>query len=78
MGDCMANNNLGFKAIVQITNKDYYTYTHSVNAGLYCMTYGLKAEMPREDVRQLGLGGMLHDLGKAQIPREIINKNGHL
>ena len=28
MEDCISDNNVGFKAISQITNKDYYTYTH--------------------------------------------------
>lgn len=78
MEDCISDNNVGFKAISQITNKDYYTYTHSVNVGLYCMTFGVKLKMGRDDVRELGLGGMLHDVGKAEIPHELINKNGAL
>lgn len=78
MEECMSTADTGFGSIAQIANKDYYTHTHSVNVGLYCMTYGLKAGMGREDARQLGLGGMLHDVGKSKIPESIINKNGGL
>ena len=78
MDDCMQKNAVGFHAIAQITNKDYYTYTHSVNVGLYCMTFGIKSKMNAEIVRQLGLGGMLHDVGKSKIRTELINKDGKL
>lgn len=78
MDDCLHQDDLGFYMISQILHKDYYTYTHSVNVGLYCMTYGLKVNMGPDDARELGLGGMLHDVGKAYVPNEIINKNGVL
>jgi len=78
MEDCLSTADAGFGAIAKITNKDYYTYTHSVNVGLYCMTFGVKNKMPGEEIRSLGLGGMLHDVGKAQVDTAIINKNGRL
>lgn len=78
MDECLSKNVIGFHAISQITNRDYYTYTHSVNVGLYCMTFGIKSKMNPEVVRQLGLGGMLHDVGKSKIRPEIINKDGKL
>lgn len=78
MEDCMSSHDVSFGAVSQIVNKDYYTYTHSVNVGLYCMTFGVKCEMGRGDIRDLGLGGMLHDVGKSKVPRDILNKNGKL
>lgn len=78
MDDCMAKTEVGFSAISQITNKDYYTYTHSVNVGLYCMTFAVKCKMKKEDIKQLGLGGMLHDVGKSKVRADLINKNGKL
>lgn len=78
METCMSDESFGFYALTKITNKDYYTYSHSVNVGLYCMTYGIKTKMGPNDTRDLGLGGMLHDIGKSQIPAELINKNGSL
>lgn len=78
MEQCLSSVETGFYGIAQITNKDYYTYTHSVNVGLYCMTYAIKVKMNSNDARDLGLGGMLHDVGKSKIDIGILNKNGRL
>jgi HD-GYP domain-containing protein (c-di-GMP phosphodiesterase class II) len=78
MEDCLSTADAGFAGISQITSKDYYTHTHSVNVGLYCMTFGTKVGLPKDDVKQLGLGGMLHDVGKSKIDTALINKNGKL
>jgi len=78
MEKCMSDNKLGFHGLSKIMEKDYYTYTHSINVGLYCMTFALKIGMPADEVHELGLGGMLHDVGKSQLPQEIINKKGTL
>ena len=78
MEQCLSDNDAGFHSISMITNKDYYTYTHSVNVGLYCLAYGLKTKMGPIDTRDLGLGGMLHDVGKSKIDADLINKNGKL
>ena len=45
MEECMTTAEAGFHGISEITSKDYYTYTHSVNVGLYCMTFGVKSKM---------------------------------
>ncbi len=78
METCMAQKEFGVKGLLKILTKDYYTYTHSINVGLYCMTYGIETKMSQEDIRGLGLGGMLHDVGKSKIAREILNKDGKL
>ena len=78
MEECFQDYDIGFYGISKITNKDYYTYTHSVNVGLYCMTYGVKINMKHDEIRTLGLGGMLHDVGKSKISAGILNKKGLL
>ena len=78
MEKCMEGNKLGIYGLSKIMEKDYYTYTHSINVGLYCMFFALKIGMPADEVHELGLGGMLHDVGKSEIPKEIINKKGTL
>jgi HD-GYP domain-containing protein (c-di-GMP phosphodiesterase class II) len=78
MDECLSSSEVGFYGIAKITNKDYYTYTHSVNVGLYCMTYGIKSHMSPNDIKDLGLGGMLHDVGKSKIDAELLNKKGRL
>lgn len=78
MDNCMASTDVGFATISRVTSRDYYTYTHSVNVGLYCMTFGVKCKMPKTVIKELGIGGMLHDVGKAELDPELINKNGKL
>lgn len=78
MEECLSTAGAGFAGISKISSKDYYTHTHSVNVGLYCMTFGTKVGLPRDDVKQLGLGGMLHDVGKSRIDTSLINKVGKL
>ncbi len=69
---------LGFFVVTNILSKDYFTYTHSVNVGVYCMSYGLQIDMPHEEALELGIGGMLHDVGKSKIPPLILNKKTKL
>jgi HD-GYP domain-containing protein (c-di-GMP phosphodiesterase class II) len=78
MEKCLSDNKLGFHGLSKIMEKDYYTYTHSINVGLYCMSFALKIGMPADEVHELGLGGMLHDVGKSKLPQDIINKKGAL
>jgi HD-GYP domain-containing protein (c-di-GMP phosphodiesterase class II) len=66
--------------IGQLSFHDFYTYDHSINVSMYSITF-LKAIRPsstKEEVVQAGLGGLLHDLGKINIPTSIINNPGKL
>lgn len=59
---------------------DFYTYDHSINVSMYCITI-YKAINPKASRNQLihaGLGGLLHDLGKIKIPTHILNNPGNL
>jgi len=66
--------------LMMLTNQDYYTYTHSINVGIYAvsMTRKMLPNLSEKDLKTLGLGYFLHDLGKAKIPNSIINKKGPL
>ena len=66
--------------LMMITNQDYYTYTHSINVGIYAILMTRKAlpSISETELKTLGLGFFLHDLGKANIPNSIINKRGPL
>ncbi len=66
--------------LMMITSQDYYTYTHSINVGIYgiSMMRKTKPSISEAELKTLGLGFFLHDLGKARIPNTIINKQGPL
>ncbi len=57
---------------------DYYTYTHSVNVAVLAVGLGVAVELKRDDIEKLGMGAMLHDIGKSAVPAEILNKQGKL
>ncbi|UCD37023.1 MAG: DUF3391 domain-containing protein, partial [Fidelibacterota bacterium] len=67
-------------ALTQITSHDYYTYTHSVNVGMYGVLLAKAAlgDQADHDMNELGAGFFLHDLGKCEVPSYIINKPGRL
>jgi len=64
--------------LLNLKNYDYYTYIHSVNVGVLSIGLGIQIGMDRDNLYKLGIGAMLHDIGKSQIPHEILNKQGKL
>ncbi len=68
------------QCMAQITSHDYYTYTHSVNVGMLSVLIAKSVFKGSYDhnMRELGAGFFLHDLGKCDIPLELINKAGRL
>jgi HD-GYP domain-containing protein (c-di-GMP phosphodiesterase class II) len=58
------------------TIKDYddYTYTHSVNVAVLSLCLGNRIGLSRTSLERLGICGLFHDLGKVEIPREIVAK----
>ncbi len=63
-------------ALTQITSHDYYTYTHSVNVGMLSilLSKAVFANTDMHDMQELGAGFFLHDLGKCNVPPQLINK----
>lgn len=61
-----------------IRSFDDYTFFHSVNVTVISITIGMTLFYPRNKLLDLGLGVLLHDIGKTQIPLGILNKPGKL
>lgn len=61
-----------------IHTTDHYLYTHSFNVCLYTLTLGMAAGYSREDLFTLGMGAMLHDIGKTRIEPKVLLKPGKL
>jgi putative nucleotidyltransferase with HDIG domain len=64
--------------LLQLKEFDQYTTTHSMNVAVLAMALGEFLELGGASVRALGVAGLLHDLGKVCIPREILVKPGKL
>jgi putative nucleotidyltransferase with HDIG domain len=65
-------------ALSMLKNYDNYTFTHSVNVSVISLAIGRACGLAEEELRILGLGGLLHDIGKLKIDLAIINKPGRL
>jgi len=57
---------------------DEYTFTHSLNVSILAVLFGKHQGLDRTSLRQVGIAGMFHDIGKARIPDAILNKPGKL
>lgn len=71
----------GLKGLIgDLSFHDFYTYDHSINVAMYCIAIykAMKPEATQGEQTQVGLGGLLHDLGKTKISTAIINKVGKL
>ncbi len=65
-------------ALSMLKDYDNYTFTHSVNVSVIALAVGRACKVSDEQLRTLGLGGLLHDLGKLRIDVNIITKPGRL
>jgi putative nucleotidyltransferase with HDIG domain len=66
------------KCIDSIRTVDEYTYAHCVNVSLLAMTLARWLGMNNTEVEEIAKAGLLHDIGKAKIDADLLNKNGKL
>ena len=65
-------------ALSMLKDYDNYTFTHSVNVSVIALAVGRACNLTEEQLKTLGLGGLLHDLGKLRVDVDIITKPGRL
>ncbi len=58
----------------EVYTYDHYIFTHSLNVTMYSLAIGMKLNLPEKDLEVLGLGAILHDVGKMKIPEPILLK----
>ncbi|MGH7630621.1 MAG: HD-GYP domain-containing protein [Gemmatimonadales bacterium] len=64
--------------LLQLKSFDQYTTTHSSNVAVLSMGLAEYLGLGSREIRQFGVAGLLHDLGKVRIPKEILVKPGKL
>jgi len=64
--------------LTQLKARDEYTAIHSLNVCVLSLTFGRALGLDINQLEELGLGALLHDIGKMQVPLEILNKPGKL
>lgn len=65
-------------SFTQLKKKDEYTAQHSMRVCILALSFGRHLGLERHDLNLLGIGALLHDIGKMKIPSEILNKPGAL
>ncbi|KAF1050242.1 HD-GYP domain-containing protein [Xylophilus sp.] len=64
--------------MARLKRADDHTFLHSVAVCALMVALGRRLGLPADLQRQAGLAGLLHNMGKAQMPMEILNKPGRL
>jgi putative nucleotidyltransferase with HDIG domain len=62
----------------RIKSKDEYTFMHSVSVGALAAAFSRVMGLDRDKIIPIATGALCHDIGKARIPLEILNKPGRL
>jgi len=78
MANSILRNKDALLSLCRIKNKDDYTFLHSVSVGALLISFAHALDFNHDVIKQLGVGGMLHDIGKTKVPNEILNKPGAL
>jgi HD-GYP domain-containing protein (c-di-GMP phosphodiesterase class II) len=72
--DQVLTNETSILGLTTLRDYDEYTFTHSVNVCIFAVALGRKIGLTKLQLYDLGMTALLHDIGKAKIPIEILNK----
>ncbi|HWO95130.1 MAG TPA: HD-GYP domain-containing protein [Bacillus sp. (in: firmicutes)] len=75
---CLTGNRTALNLLATAKVHDNYVYTHSLNVTIYACQLAIENGLPLKNIEEIGLGAMLHDVGKMFISPEILNKPGKL
>lgn len=68
-----------FSYLLDMSKHDFYTITHMVNVGVGCgLLMRCLEPADEERIAEMVQGGLLHDVGKREVPEEVLNKEGKL
>jgi HD-GYP domain-containing protein (c-di-GMP phosphodiesterase class II) len=76
--DSVARNPGALISLARLKTADDYTYMHSVAVCAMMVALAKQLKLDEQQTRLAGLAGLMHDLGKAMMPMEILNKPGKL
>ena len=72
--DQVLTNELSIMGLTTLRDYDEYTFTHSVNVCIFAVALGRRIGLTKLQLYDLGMTALLHDIGKAKVPIEILNK----
>ena len=72
--DSIFRNKDALTSLSRIKQKDNYTFQHSVSVCALLVSFAHSMDYAKDDLRALGSGGLLHDIGKMKVPDVVLNK----
>ncbi|WIF95236.1 HD-GYP domain-containing protein [Caminicella sporogenes] len=76
--DNLLSNDEVIISLENLRKVDDYTFEHSVNVCILSLVIGISLGYSYDELLDLGIGAILHDIGKMMVPKEILNKPGPL
>lgn len=67
---------MGF--MISLSGHDFYTYNHSLDVSIYSLGLGKALGFNKEDLEELGVSALFHDIGKRSVSLDILCKKGGL
>jgi HD-GYP domain-containing protein (c-di-GMP phosphodiesterase class II) len=78
ISDSISRNASALISLARLKTADDYTYMHSVAVCAMMIALAKQLGLDEEQTKSCGVAGLLHDLGKAMIPMDLLNKPGKL
>jgi putative nucleotidyltransferase with HDIG domain len=76
--DSVARNSSALVCLSQLRGRDEYTSRHSINVCALSVAFGRFLGLKKDRLQDLGMGGLLHDIGKTKVSMAVLNKPGKL
>ena len=78
VNNAITRNSAAMLSVLRLKKKDDYTYLHSVAVAALMMALGRRLGIEGEPLKELGIAGLLHDIGKVGVSDTVLNKPGRL
>lgn len=78
MVDSIFRNQDALLPLARLKHHDTYTFEHSVSVCALMVAFSRGMKLSQETIREIGMGALLHDVGKARVPDAILNKPAKL
>lgn len=76
--DFISTEYASLEIIRDVMSVDYYTHTHSVNVCIYALFFGKYLGLTDNQLKNLGIAALLHDIGKTKLDFNLVNKSSFL
>lgn len=65
-------------SVARIKNTDEYTFMHCVSVSALLVAFAHELDLPDEQIQEVAVGGLMHDIGKTLVPQDVLNKPAKL